>query len=132
MSATEYAMPPLKPRRVGSEDILQVAVWRTLKFVLPGDAVAFSIENKNSGVRAAQARRARGIMPGVPDMLVLWPEAGGAFIELKTETGRLEASQKVMIPRIERAGFRVGICRSIDEVLRFLRDAGCPLRCTVP
>jgi hypothetical protein len=91
----------------------------------------------------AAARLARlGMQSGWPDILVV--HAGRLFgIELKTRTGRLSKSRVVrtrsggarhvtgqveMLADLERAGVRVAVARSVDEVLRQLAAWGVPLR----
>ena len=126
-----HGMPPLRQRNRHPEDTLHAQVWKDLKWVLPPEVAAWSHENRNHGALEGQRRRARGVVPGVPDMQFAWPVGRSAFVELKADKGRLSDEQRLFHARLEGAGLPVAVCRSFDEVLRFLRDQGCPLRCRV-
>lgn len=82
-----------------------------------------------------------GLQPGWPDFLVLHGSIFG--IELKRVGGKLSKTrlvrtrrgawrevigQEETFPRLERAGMRIAVCRSVDEVLAALRAWGVPLR----
>ena len=51
---------------------------------------------------------------GIPDLLI-WHQGKHCMIELKTETGTLNAKQLQMFGRFDEAGFPVQICRSFEE-----------------
>lgn len=60
-------------------------------------------------------------MAGAPDRLVLLPGGRFYFVELKREKGgKLEASQEVLFPLIEKLGFKVHILRGEAEVKIFV------------
>ncbi|CAI9119565.1 VRR-NUC domain-containing protein [Brytella acorum] len=113
-----------------AEDKLHTFVWRVLNFALPDDAVAWSAENRQNGMREGARRKARGCVPGVPDLHVTY--AGRTlYIELKTETGRVSKEQRELHARLRRAGAVVAVCRSADAVLEFLRAEGVPVKAQV-
>lgn len=57
---------------------------------------------------------------GAPDRLVLMPGGRFFFVELKQLTGKLEASQKVMFPMIEKRGFKVHVLYGVEGVQQFI------------
>ena len=59
---------------------------------------------------------------GVPDRLICLPEGRVIFIELKTETGRLSAIQKVQIKRLRDLGHDVRVLYGLRQVRDFLRE----------
>lgn len=62
---------------------------------------------------------------GVPDRLVWWPQGYVESIELKTETGRLSASQKAVIARLTALGHTVHTLygrADVDEWLEVRRQ----------
>ena len=75
------------------------------------------------GIEAMGGRCLKLTIPGVagaPDRLVLLPGGRLYFAELKKTTGRLEASQKVFFPVLERLGFPVHALYGNHEVDGFL------------
>lgn len=60
-----------------------------------------------------------GVM-GAPDRLVLMPKARIYFVELKKTTGKLEPSQELMFPKLERLGFKVHTLYGVFDVLKFI------------
>jgi len=62
-----------------------------------------------------------GVM-GAPDRLVLLPGGRFYFVEVKQLTGKLEASQEIMFPRLKALGFEVHLLYGVEAVRRFLTD----------
>jgi hypothetical protein len=58
---------------------------------------------------------------GVPDRMIIAPHGEIIFIELKTERGRLSASQKAQIRRLRDHGATVYVLYGADDVDSFLR-----------
>lgn len=59
---------------------------------------------------------------GVPDRIIIMPGRQPIFVELKTETGRLSALQKVQIERLKNLGQDVRILYGLDDVRDFLKE----------
>ena len=59
---------------------------------------------------------------GAPDRILFMPGGRLIFVELKKPGGKLEASQKVMFPKLERLGFTVHVVVGIDGVRRFVHE----------
>ncbi len=60
-----------------------------------------------------------GIM-GAPDRLVLMPGGRFFFVELKQLSGKLEPSQEILFPRLEKRGFKVHILYGVKQVEQFV------------
>ena len=58
---------------------------------------------------------------GVPDRIVALPGGRIAFVELKTETGRLSSRQNIQIKRLTQMGFDVQVPKGPAEVEDFLK-----------
>lgn len=63
---------------------------------------------------------------GAPDRLILLPGGRFYFVELKQTTGKLEPSQEIMFPKIERLGFKVHLLYGVDAVSAFLTQLSTP------
>ena len=61
--------------------------------------------------------KAMGMQTGFPDLFLAVPRKGmhGLFIEMKSETGRLEPSQREMLALLSEQGYATAVCRSLDE-----------------
>ncbi len=124
-------MPPLKKPRAAPEDVLQVAIWKALRLLLPPEVVCWSTESRKAGVREGARRKARGVIAGVPDMTFHWP-GGMTYVELKVP-GRVPSDEQLRLHRrLREIGVLVAVATSLTELLVALRAAGCPLRCNWP
>ena len=61
---------------------------------------------------------------GVPDRSVILPGEKPYFVELKSETGRLSAVQKVQIDRLRDLKQPVFVVKGIDGLSQFFQDIG--------
>lgn len=73
-------------------------------------------------IRGAQLK-ARGMKPGVADMLFIRPDAT-LWAELKTATGRQSPEQKAFEASVKACGHHYEICRSVTDLERTLRLHG--------
>jgi hypothetical protein len=102
-------------------------VAETLALVLPPEAVWTAWDFSKAG-RVEGARKKRlGVKPGWPDLGVFW-RGIIVLLELKRKGGVRNAAQRILHPRLAKAGFPVTLCRSVDDVLSAIRGAGIPLR----
>lgn len=109
------------------EDRLHTYIWRALQILLPDDVVAWSNENRRNGLREGARRKARGCIPGVPDMQ--FTHAGRTlYVEIKTPTGTVKKEQRDLHKRLKSAGASVAVCRSLEDVTGFLAREGISLR----
>lgn len=114
-------------RRAHTEDDLQRAVfqWITLATPrIPGLAIAFHPANGGRrDAREAARLKGMGVRPGVPDIMIPYPQvdiaselvSAGLAIELKSANGVLTDSQKDWHQRLSDACWEVHVCRSFDE-----------------
>jgi len=61
---------------------------------------------------------------GVPDRIVIFPDRPPVFVELKTDTGKLTALQKVQCKRLIDLGQRVEIIYGVDGLSQFFQEYG--------
>lgn len=133
-----------------TEAAFQAMVFTYLLRHLPADAMAWATPNADdrSGGhdqasrerrkwKAAQERN-KGLVPGIPDLFVLY-QGRLTGIELKRPPATLKngaksqakanlsESQQAITPRLEAAGARCFVCRSLDDVQAALTACGVPL-----
>ena len=73
-------------------------------------------------IRKAGGRTYKWVSPGnsgVPDRIVLLPAGKIIFIELKADTGKLSAQQKIQINRIQSLGQDVRVVKGIRGLVDF-------------
>lgn len=75
-----------------------------------------------SEIRKAGGRSYKWVSPGnsgVPDRIVFLPGGKVIFVELKTESGKVSAQQKIQINRIQSLGQDVRVVRGIRGLIDF-------------
>lgn len=140
MSARRFKLVAPEP----DEDALHCSVADALNKLLlpPAQWTHFPAGGYGLSAPAAARLYRLGLRSGWPDLLVV--HEGRLFgIELKTATGRLSKTRVVrtrsgaarvrvgqaeMLAGLERAGVRIAVCRSVEDVLATLRAWGVPLR----
>jgi hypothetical protein len=126
-----------------AEDDLHAAVANVLDRLLlpPATWTTFPAGNVELTGQAAAKLARLGLKRGWPDVLVLHGSLHG--IELKNRDGKLSRTRTVRtrrgslrlvegqqetFPRLEAAGMKIAVCRSIDDVLLALRGWNVPMR----
>ena len=61
---------------------------------------------------------------GVPDRIVFMPGGSIYFVELKTDTGKLSAQQKIQINRLQNLGQTAMVVRGIRGLISFFMIIG--------
>lgn len=104
------------------EDLIQeeIVLWFRQKYQFKGAesfAILFAVPNGGyRSPRQGKILKSTGVLAGVTDLILVHSE-GVEFIELKTETGTLQASQKVFKKMLSMVGMadRWHLVRSLDE-----------------
>ena len=114
------------------EQALQIAVARYLGLALRAPTYWTAVDAGAGKMTAASAglRKARGVKPGFPDIIVLHPLGLNTLvvgIELKAGKGKLSPAQLGTCEVFWAVSARYVECRSIGEVDAALRRAGVPV-----
>lgn len=112
MKQTEYELQ--------CQCVQYLEVLKAQKKVLFFSAIPNSTYTKSWTVK--RKNTLSGVRSGLPDLFVSFPH-GNIFIELKTQTGTLQTSQKEAIKAINASGLGAFICASFDE-FKLLIDHG--------
>lgn len=112
------------------EENLQIRCveWFGLAYPAIRDLLHHSPNGGRRNAREGARFKAMGTRRGFPDLLLLYPSKGyhGLFIEMKSEKGRQQPSQKEWQTLAERVGYKYVICRSLggfmDEVNGYLEQ----------
>ena|SRR3990172_10253052 len=116
-------------KRNHPERDLQIAVAQLLN-ALPSIGYLGWFHPANGGSRDKREARifaALGVKPGVPDIIIVRPSkrsAMRAFIELKSDKGRLTPAQQAWHEELRLQGWNGAVCRSLDEVIAALKQWG--------
>ena len=121
-----------RKRKKNAETALQKTIINELRghalwvIRVPGQGV---IQMTGAGVGVLKESEMRGF----PDLLVIGPEGSTAWLEVKTETGRVSPAQKSVHKNLEYLGHTVAVVRTPQQAVDVLKAAGliyCPL--TIP
>lgn len=88
------------------------------------DKVLFAVPN--GGARdpiTGAILKAEGVMPGVSDLILLYPSGGyhALCIEMKTDKGRQQPSQIEFQKAVERYKYKYVVCRNIDTFVEAIK-----------
>lgn len=106
-----------------TEHELQIQVAQYLNLVLPSQTAWHHSPNEGKHkIHYRKLQKKKGLHAGWPDIEIIHR---GRFIgiELKTEKGRLSKAQKLCHSKITMAGGLITVCRSLEEVQKFVEMA---------
>lgn len=92
------------------EDYIQ---FQCAQWLRENDILFFHVPNGGNRSKSEGARfKAMGVLAGVPDLVILLPNAVTLFIELKTKKGSLSKAQKLLHPKIKTLGFHLEVIQT--------------------
>ena len=108
-----------------SEHKLQTAFMDYLTIKGRRDLFWFAVPNAGlRSLRVGAMMKAEGLRPGVADICFMLPGGKAAFLEMKTESGRLSPHQEGFRHRCEMLGHPYFVARSLDEAIEVARKLG--------
>lgn len=110
---------------------LQITIVNYIRSVAP-DLVFFHVPNGGKRSKSEAGRfKAMGVLAGVADLIFWWSdhyETKTGAIEIKTDKGSLQPSQKEFRDRFLSIGGKYALARSIDDVRAIFADWGIKTR----
>lgn len=99
------------------EDDLQMQVAQYLD--LRGWLYTHVANERKTTPQAGARLKRKGVKSGVPDILIFEPTSigFGLAIELKAGKNKTTKSQDHWLAELRRRGWKVAVCRSLDEVI---------------
>lgn len=108
------------------EHLLQCACVRWFAYQWPEyRGLLFAVPNGGARSKATAGKlKAEGVVAGVADLLLLVPSQGyhALCIEMKTETGRQSHEQKEWQAKVEAAGYKYVVVRSLEEFINTINN----------
>jgi hypothetical protein len=135
MKPRKSAAKPINLPHSPRESELHVSVAELLGWCLSPPAMFTTFPAGWGKLTRATAGRlnASGLKRGMPDILVFAPHRKVIGIELKVGANAVSSAQRTMFAALQALGIRVYICRSLNQVLMALSDAGIEYRrVTIP
>lgn len=107
----------------GDELSIQVALRKALK-AYPHLAFVAIPNGAQRTAWAAMKAKQEGLQAGFPDCCVMGPGGAIAYLEIKARAGSLSEQQHIWLNWLHKAGFRVGVFRSVATAMQALSDWG--------
>ena len=125
-----HTVPIKKPE--GREQARLVAClrckWSKIEDVTRQPIIAAVPNGGQRDAREASNLKTQGVLAGMPDLIILFPDAFSVFIEMKApDEGRLSLSQKGLHPHIVGLGYVLIVAYSAEEALDELRKLVCKM-----
>ena len=121
-----------RAHKVPTEDQEQITLMSWAHHVKYGNGrlsdYLFHIPNGGSrNIIEASKLKKMGVKAGVPDLQLIVPNGliHGLWIELKSKTGKLQPSQRLMIQRLEEQGYMCKVCFGADEAINEIKKYLC-------
>lgn len=106
--------------RSNNEDNLQKAVIRYFKYQHPKTLIHHSPNGGKRDAREGKKFKDMGTIPGFPDLIIpAWKTA----IELKSEKGKLQDSQRQVLSYLKSIGWLTFVCYSFEEAEKAIEQA---------
>lgn len=106
----------MKQHRKNPETALTRSINELLQWRFKNDLVAVHPPSEGKrDPRYGRNLKRMGWVAGIPDFLLCLRGGFYAALEVKTEAGRLSPAQKEMAERIQRAGGKFAVVRSVQE-----------------
>ena len=97
------------------ESVLQTACVKWFRYQYPY-LIIYAVPNGGSrNVREAQRLKAEGVLAGVADLVIMFPQGKSLYIEMKVKGNKQTDNQKEFQKIAETLGHTYAVCYSFDE-----------------
>lgn len=113
----------VRKKNASPEHDIQCEVVRRVKEHSPDIMFCATVGGVRLSMNQAKRMKAAGYLAGIPDLLFFEPrgEHVGLAIELKAKRGRVSATQKQAIHKLNERGWLAVVCTGFDECVAVLR-----------
>lgn len=103
---------------------VQCVRWFSLAYPRLAPLLHHSPNGGRRNAREGARFKAMGTRKGFPDLVLFFPSKDyhGLFIEMKSEKGRQQPSQKEWQRQLEWAGYKYVVCRSFGEFMTEIKE----------
>lgn len=113
-----------KPKK-SDEDRLQMSLVDYLRWAGRKDVLFWHTPNGGARSKATAGKlKGMGVLPGVPDLIFLFPDATIACLELKIPGGTVSPAQTAFIEHCERIGVMAAVAYGFDQAVEVLTAWG--------
>jgi hypothetical protein len=107
------------------EEQLQRSIVERLRWQADPRVIFFHVPNGGARSKSEGAKfKALGVLPGVPDLIFLLPDATIFCMELKSRDGVQSDGQKAFQAKCEAIGVEYTVCHDIDTAVSILTALG--------
>ncbi len=117
-------------RSFWAESNAQVAIVAFLRAALPSNYRVFAIPNGRFEAKPNTIARLKreGLTPGMPDLCILRSDGWCAFLEVKSEAGRMSPEQIEFSDWMASQGGCCAVVRGVGDVQSVLHDWNVPMK----
>lgn len=100
----------------------RLVVQLLTQFAAPGVIWYHPANGEKRDIRTAMRLNTMGVRPGVPDLAFVLADGRAAFIELKSDKGRMRPEQVTFQELCAMTGAPYAVVRTFEEAIKVLRD----------
>lgn len=112
-----------------SEFRTHCAVVRWLRDNCSEDVIFFHPNQGAANAWRGAKEKSLGVRKGIPDLCLIWPvgtTAKHAYVEIKTDAGRLTKEQQDFFAEVGEMGCYTAIVRSVEDMIRYADEWKLP------